>query len=261
MSEFSLPAIQTLGAIDRSILSAERRLARAPSLAAPQQARVAEAKKALEELKAKNNQAKLTLKQLESSVRVKEEEIGKTNVALNTAKSNDEYQTLLRKIDRLKQEVSDTETAGLHKGMIATEPVEVLVIVVGEGLRGLRNTLFTTLTDDICRALVAELRGASAPDDDELPPPPPRIEHVAATHEDDEVFVVLLGTPDQQGTLRVPGGELSEAELLAFYDGKVARWQVPDRVIFVDALPLGATGKVLKNRLREEYGEVLIETT
>ncbi|MCA8924632.1 MAG: hypothetical protein KDD82_22660 [Planctomycetes bacterium] len=110
MSEFSLPAIQTLGAIDRSILSAERRLARAPSLAAPQQARVAEAKKALEELKAKNNQAKLTLKQLESSVRVKEEEIGKTNVALNTAKSNDEYQTLLRKIDRLKQEVSDTET-------------------------------------------------------------------------------------------------------------------------------------------------------
>ena len=61
--------------------------------------------------------------------------------------------------------------------------------------------------------------------------------------------------------VRVPGGELSEAELLAFYDGKVARWQVPDRVIFVDALPLGATGKVLKNRLREEYGEVLIETS
>ena len=61
--------------------------------------------------------------------------------------------------------------------------------------------------------------------------------------------------------VRVPGGELSEAELIEFYDGKVARWQVPDRVIFVDALPLGATGKVLKNRLREEYGEVLIETT
>ena len=61
--------------------------------------------------------------------------------------------------------------------------------------------------------------------------------------------------------VRVPGGELSEAELIEFYDGKVARWQVPDRVIFVDALPLGATGKVLKNRLREEYGEVLIETS
>lgn len=114
MSEFSLPAVQTLGSIDRKILSAERRLARAPSRAAPQEARVAEAKKALEELKAKNKQAVLTLKKLEATVRDKEEEVGKTNVALNTAKSNEEYQTLLRKIDRLKTEISDTETAILE---------------------------------------------------------------------------------------------------------------------------------------------------
>lgn len=49
-----------------------------------------------------------------------------------------------------------------------------------------------------------------------------------------------------------------EAEILAYFDGKVAKWQVPDRVIFVEALPLGATGKVLKNKLREEYGEILM---
>ena len=47
--------------------------------------------------------------------------------------------------------------------------------------------------------------------------------------------------------------------MLAFYDGKVASWQVPDAVIFVDDLPLGATGKVLKIKLREKFGEHLIE--
>ena len=50
-----------------------------------------------------------------------------------------------------------------------------------------------------------------------------------------------------------------EADVLASYEGKVAQWQVPDRVIFVDDLPLGATGKVLKNKLREAYGNVLLE--
>jgi fatty-acyl-CoA synthase len=53
--------------------------------------------------------------------------------------------------------------------------------------------------------------------------------------------------------------DLEEAEVLAFYDGKIASWQVPDKVIFVDELPLGATGKVLKNKLREMYGNVLLE--
>ncbi|MFW8593779.1 long-chain-fatty-acid--CoA ligase [Cribrihabitans neustonicus] len=51
---------------------------------------------------------------------------------------------------------------------------------------------------------------------------------------------------------------LREAELLAHYDGKVASWQVPDKVVFVRELPLGGTGKVLKNRLRERYGRVLL---
>jgi acyl-CoA synthetase (AMP-forming)/AMP-acid ligase II len=48
-----------------------------------------------------------------------------------------------------------------------------------------------------------------------------------------------------------PGAELTREELLKFYDGKTAKWQVPDDVVFVDAIPLGATGKMLKTRLRE----------
>jgi len=54
------------------------------------------------------------------------------------------------------------------------------------------------------------------------------------------------------------GQDPSEAELLAFFDGKIAKWQVPDKVVFVDALPLGATGKVLKRDLRAQFADVLM---
>lgn len=53
------------------------------------------------------------------------------------------------------------------------------------------------------------------------------------------------------------GATPTEADVLAIYEGKVAKWQIPDRVIFVEALPLGATGKVLKAKLREEFGDIL----
>ena len=51
--------------------------------------------------------------------------------------------------------------------------------------------------------------------------------------------------------VKKPGADVSRDELLAFYEGKVAKWQVPDDVVFVDAIPLGATGKMLKTKLRE----------
>ena len=47
----------------------------------------------------------------------------------------------------------------------------------------------------------------------------------------------------------------SREELLAFYEGKTAKWQIPDDVVFVDAIPLGATGKMLKTRLREQLAD------
>ncbi|MBT2300127.1 fatty-acid--CoA ligase [Variovorax paradoxus] len=52
--------------------------------------------------------------------------------------------------------------------------------------------------------------------------------------------------------VKKPGAELTRDELLAFYSGKTAKWQVPDDVVFVEAIPLGATGKILKTRLREQ---------
>jgi fatty-acyl-CoA synthase len=53
---------------------------------------------------------------------------------------------------------------------------------------------------------------------------------------------------------RSSGSTLGKDELLSFFEGKLARWWKPDDVIFLDGFPLGATGKVLKNKLREQYG-------
>ncbi|MDM0020113.1 3-(methylthio)propionyl-CoA ligase [Variovorax saccharolyticus] len=52
--------------------------------------------------------------------------------------------------------------------------------------------------------------------------------------------------------VKKPGAEVSRDELIAFYQGKTAKWQIPDDVVFVEAIPLGATGKILKTRLREQ---------
>ena len=58
--------------------------------------------------------------------------------------------------------------------------------------------------------------------------------------------------------VKKPGAEVTAAELLAFYEGKIAKWWTPDDVVFVDAIPLGATGKMLKNRLRELFENHLL---
>jgi acyl-CoA synthetase (AMP-forming)/AMP-acid ligase II len=58
-----------------------------------------------------------------------------------------------------------------------------------------------------------------------------------------------------------PGAALTREELLKFYEGKIAKWQVPDDVVFVDAIPLGATGKMLKTRLRETLKDYKLPNT
>jgi fatty-acyl-CoA synthase len=58
--------------------------------------------------------------------------------------------------------------------------------------------------------------------------------------------------------VKKPGAELTRDEMLAFFEGRIAKWWTPDDVIFVDAIPLGATGKMLKNRLRDQYADALL---
>ncbi|RFO98638.1 long-chain fatty acid--CoA ligase [Rhodoferax lacus] len=55
--------------------------------------------------------------------------------------------------------------------------------------------------------------------------------------------------------------ELSREALLAFYEGKIAKWQIPDDVVFVDAIPLGGTGKMQKSRLREMLKDYRLPNT
>jgi len=51
--------------------------------------------------------------------------------------------------------------------------------------------------------------------------------------------------------VKKPGADTTRDELLKFYEGRLSQWQVPDDVVFLDAIPMGATGKILKTRLRE----------
>ena len=60
--------------------------------------------------------------------------------------------------------------------------------------------------------------------------------------------------------MKKPGAEVSREELLGFYEGKIAKWQVPDDVVFVDAIPLGATGKMQKMTLRQQLKDYVLPT-
>lgn len=51
--------------------------------------------------------------------------------------------------------------------------------------------------------------------------------------------------------VRKPGVNVDRNELLAFFEGKVAKWWIPDDVVFVDELPHTATGKLSKKDLRD----------
>lgn len=51
--------------------------------------------------------------------------------------------------------------------------------------------------------------------------------------------------------VKKPGVELSREDVLKFFEGKAAKWQIPDDVVFLDNIPMGATGKMQKARLRD----------
>jgi 3-(methylthio)propionyl---CoA ligase len=85
------------------------------------------------------------------------------------------------------------------------------------------------------------------------------IENVAMAHPA-VLMAACIGLPhpkwDERPVLCVvkkPDTAPTSDEIIKFYEGKIAKWQVPDDVIFVDAIPLGATGKMQKAKLREQF--------
>ena len=87
------------------------------------------------------------------------------------------------------------------------------------------------------------------------------LENIAMAHPDVlEAAAIACHHPkwDERPLLvvvRKPGRELSREQMLDFYEGRIAKWQIPDDVVFVDEIPHTATGKMLKARLREMFRE------
>ncbi|OWJ59857.1 long-chain fatty acid--CoA ligase [Inquilinus limosus] len=73
---------------------------------------------------------------------------------------------------------------------------------------------------------------------------------IGARHPKWDERPVLIAVPAE-------GAAPTKAEILGWFDGKVAKWWRPDDVVFVDALPHTATGKLLKTELRKRYRDHL----
>jgi 3-(methylthio)propionyl---CoA ligase len=59
--------------------------------------------------------------------------------------------------------------------------------------------------------------------------------------------------------VKKPGQEVSKDELLRFYEGKIAKWWMPDDVVFVNELPHTATGKLSKLTLRQQFKDYRLD--
>jgi fatty-acyl-CoA synthase len=92
------------------------------------------------------------------------------------------------------------------------------------------------------------------------------LENIAMAHPAvHEAAVIAAAHPkwDERPLLVVvkkPGASLTRAELLQHYEGRIAKWQIPDDVAFVDDIPHTATGKMLKLKLRERFKDHKLPT-
>ena len=90
------------------------------------------------------------------------------------------------------------------------------------------------------------------------------IENIAVAHPA-VAMAACIGVPHPKwderpivAVVKKPDAQVTREELLQFYEGKTAKWQIPDDVVFVDAIPLGATGKMLKTKLREQLKDYVL---
>jgi len=74
---------------------------------------------------------------------------------------------------------------------------------------------------------------------------------IGVTHEKWDERPLLLA-------IRKPGTHTTANDVKQFLDDKIAKWWMPDDVIFVESLPHTATGKLLKINLRKEYQDYLL---
>ena len=56
------------------------------------------------------------------------------------------------------------------------------------------------------------------------------------------------------------GQTITSEEMLGFMQGKIAKWWMPDDVVFVEEIPHTATGKILKTALRDRFKDYVLST-
>lgn len=92
------------------------------------------------------------------------------------------------------------------------------------------------------------------------------LENIAIAHPEIDNVAVIAATHlkwDERPILiakKSAESQITAEDILDYYTDKIAKWQIPDKVIFVDSIPVGGTGKILKKDLREIYGSVLLES-
>ena len=92
------------------------------------------------------------------------------------------------------------------------------------------------------------------------------IENLAAGHPKAMIAAVIgVAHPkwDERPLLLVKlkdGESATREEFLQYLDGKIARWWMPDDVVFVDDIPLGATGKIDKKLIRQRFADYTLPT-
>ena len=87
------------------------------------------------------------------------------------------------------------------------------------------------------------------------------VENIAASHPK-ALMAAVIGVPHPKWQERPlllvklkPDAACSREEMLAHLEGRVAKWWTPDEVLFVDDIPLGATGKIDKKAIRAAYAD------
>ncbi len=93
------------------------------------------------------------------------------------------------------------------------------------------------------------------------------LENLAVGHPEVAEAAVIGVPPSEMGRAAAAGRSCSRRarrrpseEILGFMEGKIAKWWMPDDVVFVDEIPHTATGKIQKTALRETFRDYALPT-
>ncbi|MGO1688643.1 MAG: long-chain-fatty-acid--CoA ligase, partial [Psychrobacter sp.] len=90
------------------------------------------------------------------------------------------------------------------------------------------------------------------------------LENIAVAHPQIKMAAAIAASHEKWGerpvliVVKEPESNITEEQVLEYYDDKIASWQVPNKVVFVDNIQLNGAGKMVKKDLRDTHGDVLL---